>query len=369
MQLMRTFCLLAVSSLLCSTGCTSGGPAPAPTVAEKSESTVAAPAAPPPTQAVSSVSATVVKPQSEPSAADSRVRALVAAYLVADGHGGWRKDEKAATELEKLTADEVASVWKLLADSDANVRRGAAVFLLPLIDPTNSQQVEAFTKLLGDSDRLVRARGIDALRQFSTSDQRRALPHLTALLDPRHEDRPENRAAAVRLIGSLKEAAAEALSGILTAAGTDPDAKVRSAALAAATSISTAVPVIDTLGKALADSDESVRLAAASRLRQLGSSATPAAAALAGALGDQSSDISEAAAEALIRIGAPAVEPLAAQLTSAKPQAKKLALAALIRIGPAAKTAVKAIEKCQADPDPQVKQLAETALKRLTASK
>lgn len=360
---MRIFCFLIATSVLLISGCSSGSPAPAP-VTEKLTPPVIAPDSTP-ASAVSSAAATSSIPKSQPAAAESRVRSLVAAYLVADGHGGWRKDEKAATELEKLTPAELAGVWKLLSDSDAKVRHSAAVFLLPLVDPGSSEHVQAFTALLSDSDRLVRARGIDAVRKFSAVDQLRALPQLATLLDPRHEDRPENRAAAVRLIGSLKQAAAEALPSVLTAASADPDDKVRSAALATATSLSTSAKVTEALGKALADTNESVRLAAVSRLRQLGPAAAPAAASLASALGDSSSDISEAAAETLIRIGAPAVEPLASQLSSDKAQAKKLALAVLIRIGPPAKAAAAAIEKCRQDSDPQVKQLAETALRRL----
>src|SRR5262245_59481778 len=73
------------------------------------------------------------------SAGDARLRELVANYLQSDGHGGWRKDEKAATELEKLSTDEVAQIWPLLKNQEASVRRGAAVFLLGQFDEANSQ--------------------------------------------------------------------------------------------------------------------------------------------------------------------------------------------------------------------------------------
>jgi HEAT repeat protein len=290
----------------------------------------------------------------------------LAAYLETDGHGGWRKNEKAATELEKLSAEERKSVWTMLEDADPQIRRAASVYLLPLLDPSHPGHVAAFTRLLTDSDRIVRARGLDGVRQFSLVDQLKTLPQLTALLDARQEDRPENRAAAARLLGSLKDASIDALSGLTTAAEADPDPKVRAAALAAAASVSTSTPVIQTLAQSLQDQDASVRLVAASRLRQIGAAASPAAPALAKALADQSSEVAEAAAEALIRIGPPAVEPLAAELSTNGTEAKKLALAALIKIGPPAKSATTAIEKCKQDKDPQVRQLAETALKRLT---
>src|SRR5207302_250436 len=157
-----------------------------------------------------------------------------------DGQGGWRKNEKAATELEKLSAEEITQVWPLLKDQQAEVRRGAAVFLLGLFDANDSEQVSAFTALLDAADRMVRARALDADRQ--------------AALAP--------------------------------------------------------------LTKGLADKDAAVRLVAAARLRQLGSTAAPAVKELAAALADQSADVAEAAAEALIRIGSAAVEPVSGQLSS-----------------------------------------------------
>ena len=304
--------------------------------------------------------------QSELATTASPLRSLLAQYLESDGHGGWRKNEKAATELEKLSPADAHAAWSLLRDQDVQVRRAAAVFLLPQFDPSNSEQVAAYHATLSDTDRMVRARGIDAARQFLAVDQLKALPELTALLDPRREDRPENRAAAARLIGSLKQGATGALTVVLAAVQTDPDAKVRAAALGAAASISSTSPVIETLGKALTDQDAAVRLAAASRLRQLGSAARPVAPALSAALGDASSEVAEAAAEALIRIGPAAVEPLSKELASNQVEARKLALAALIKIGPPAKSARIAIEKCLHDSDAQVRLLAETALKRLS---
>src|SRR4029079_700699 len=129
---------------------------------------------PAPTTAAASAPALAAK--SAASDNSSRLRALVAKYLESDGRGGWRKNEQPATELEKLSAEETAQIWPLLKDQDVVVRRGAAVFLLTQFDEANSQQVEAFTALLGDSDPMVRARGLDAARQFLLADKIAAIP-------------------------------------------------------------------------------------------------------------------------------------------------------------------------------------------------
>jgi len=300
-----------------------------------------------------------------PASGDSRLRELAARLLESDGQGGWRKNEKAATEFEKLSGEEIAELWPLLKDPQAEVRRGAAVFLLGVFDPKDSDQVSAFAALLNDSDRMVRARALDAVRQCAETDQLAMLPRLSALLDAGREDRAENRVAIARLCGSLKSAGADALTALQGAAGNDPDAKVRSAALAAIAQIAEPQAAVGPLTKGLADKEAAVRLVAAARLRQLGSTAAPAAKELAAVLADSSNDVAEAAAEALIRIGSVAVEPVAGQLSSKSATARKLALVCLARIGSPAKSTIGQIQKLKQDPDPQVRQLAEAALKQL----
>ncbi|HMC12307.1 MAG TPA: HEAT repeat domain-containing protein, partial [Pirellulaceae bacterium] len=230
-----------------------------------------------------------------------------------------------------------------------------------------SEQVAAFAALLDDSDRMVRARALDAVRQFSHQDQIAILPCLTAMLAPQREDRAENRATIARLCGSLKSAAVQSLAGLQTAAANDPDAKVRAGALAAIAQVSTPQESVGYLAKGLADKDAAVRVVAAARLRQLGATAAPAVKELAEALADSNPDVAQAAAESLTRIGPSAVEPLAGQLSSKSIPARKLSLACLARLGPAAKPASSQIEKCRRDADPQIRQLAEETLKSLAA--
>lgn len=320
-----------------------------------------------PASAPTTAAATASVPAAQPAESDnsSRLRDLVASYLESDGKGGWRKDEKAATALEKISAEEAAQIWPLLRDQQANVRRGAAVYLLGAFDEANSQQVEAFTALLGDSDALVRARGLDAVRQFLLADKIAALGKIAALLDAQREERAENRAAAARLCGSLKKDARETLSAVEKAAVFDPDAKVRSTAVSAAAQIVEPQEAVGLLKKVLADKDASVRLVAAARLRQMGPVAAPAAVDLAAQLADSNKDVAEAAAEALIRIGPRAVDAVAEQLSASNVAARKLALACLIKLGPSANPAKARIEKCKQDADSEVRQLAEVALKNL----
>jgi len=299
--------------------------------------------------------------------ATNRFRELVSHYLDSDGNGGWRTNEKAATELEKLAPDEIAQLWPLLKDPQVEVRRGAAVFLLTQFNPAQSQQREAFSALLDDPDPMIRARSLDAIRQFARDDQIAALPRLGAMLAAAREPRAENRITIARLCGSLKADARSALPSLQQAGLSDADAKVRAAAVAAVANVAEPPESPDYLKKALEDKDSAVRLVAAARLRQLGPTAAPAVKELATALADLKTEVAEAAGEALIQIGAPAVNPLTEQLSSSSAAARKLALICLTKLGPAAKSAKSAVERCKQDSDPQVRQLAEAALKILSA--
>ena len=133
--------------LSCGLGCGRKEPAAAPSDAPAGTSQVEIPISPP----VKAEAPPVVTPQPAAAAApavSSPHRDLVSRYLESDGKSGWRKNEQAATDLEKLSAEETAQLWPLLRDSDGNVRRGAAVFLLGVFDPATHDQVEAFAAAL-----------------------------------------------------------------------------------------------------------------------------------------------------------------------------------------------------------------------------
>src|SRR5262245_26848961 len=273
-----------------STGC---GQKPAPPAAQVEPKTAAA--NPPPTASSTAKNPAsmpaVPPPTVEPKPVASPLRDLAARYLQSDGQGGWRKNEAAATELEKL--EETDQLWPLLADPKVEVRRGAAVYLLTQFDPADSNQTAAFSKLLDDSDRTVRSMGLNALRQFQRDDQIAALPQIEKLLDAKHEDRPENRAAATRICGTLKSDAAAALPGLQRAALSDPDAKVRGPALVAIAQIVEPEKAASALSQGLGDTDATVRRVAVARLKQLGAQAAPATTALAAALADSNTDVAE----------------------------------------------------------------------------
>jgi HEAT repeat protein len=294
-----------------------------------------------------------------------QLRDLAAGHLTSDGAGGWRVNEQAATELEKLPASTALQLWPLLDDPQADVRRGAAFFLLGKFHPGEAQHVAAFVKLLADDDPSVRGFALEAARQMQPADQAAAAPHLAAMLDPAREDKADNRPAIIRMLARLATDASAATDKIAAAAKDDPDPSVRKAALAAIVQVALPPQSVAALATGLSDDDAGVRLVAAARLRQLGIIAAPASKKLAAALADSDDRVANAAAEALVNIGATAVEPLIGQLTAENIVARKLALACLAKIGRDAAPAVPAIGKLQQDPDPQVRELAAAALARV----
>jgi len=365
----RTLIFFAILSAFVATGCGSrsqpaapsaaaptGGPPADSSVRPAEPAPEIAPVQPQPTTSTSPSAATTASP----------LRDLAARLIESDGQGGWRTNEKAATELEKLGPEGIAQLWPLLKDSSVDVRRGTAFQLLGEFNPANRDQVAAMSALLDDADRTVRGIGLSTVKQMQSADQIAAVPRLAKMLDPAREDRAANRAAIARLIGTLKQGGAAGLPALVATAAGDSDAAVRSASLMAISQVAAPEQAVTPLVKALADKETAPRIVAAARLRQLGAAAAPAAKELAAALSDSEARVAEAAAEALIGIGGPAVEALAGQLSSDSANVRKLALACLAKIGPPAKSAASAIEKCQQDPDSQVRQLAEAALRRIS---
>jgi HEAT repeat protein len=119
------------------------------------------------------------------------------------------------------------------------------------------------------------------------------------------------------------------------------------------------------LQKGLADKQPSVRVVAAGRLKALGMQAQPAADALGKALGDSDERVRTAAAEALVKIGVLAVPVLGEQLDSPDVNARKLSLACLSSLGAAAKSELAKIEKLQQDQDVDVREAAKILVARL----
>src|SRR4051794_22855725 len=123
--MVRMFLMAMAIAFFVALGCGRKQPAAAPANEPANALQVEIPAAQPVKAAAPQAS--VTQAASKPEAANSsRVRDLVNQYLESDGKGGWLKNEQAATELEKLTAEETAQLWPLLKDQQVNVRRGAA---------------------------------------------------------------------------------------------------------------------------------------------------------------------------------------------------------------------------------------------------
>jgi HEAT repeat protein len=106
-----------------------------------------------------------------------------------------------------------------------------------------------------------------------------------------------------RWLGQLREEAQAALPALVRAARTDPEARVRGAALVAVSQVAGADAALPVLSEALEDREPSVRLVAVARLRQMDAAAAPAADRLAERLADEDARVAEAAAAALLRIG------------------------------------------------------------------
>jgi HEAT repeat protein len=293
------------------------------------------------------------------------LRDAAARYLTSDGAGGWRVNELAATELDKLDPAKLNELLPLLADQQVEVRRGAAYFLLREFNPNDAGHVAAFGKLLSDSDRTIRGIGVSAAKLMQPTDQAAIAPELAEMLDPAREDKPDNRVAIIRLLAKLASDASGSANRIAASAKSDPDPNVRKAALAAIVQVAAPPDAVAALAAGLSDADAGVRLVAAARLRQLGIIGSPASQKLAASLADSDARVANAAAEALVNIGATAVEPVVGQLTSQNIAARQLALACLAKIGKDAASAAPAIEKLLQDPDPQTRELAAAALARI----
>src|SRR4051794_14471766 len=118
----RRFVWTFVAVLAC--GCGAKQPA-APTATSDAVMPPAQQPAPSPVAAKTAAPVTASSPAAHASPpVSNRFRELVSRYLENDGQGGWRTNEKAATELEKLSPDDIAQLWPLLKDAQVEVRRG-----------------------------------------------------------------------------------------------------------------------------------------------------------------------------------------------------------------------------------------------------
>lgn len=355
------FALLVASGLA---GCNSQPPPPAP-LTPAVETTSAAVDVPAEKPAPAPTTKTEQPKPAQPSNVDPALSDLAARLIEPAGEAGWRISQTADLELERLGDGAAAKLLPLMSDPRTEVRRGATFYLLGKFDPASRDHVAAFTKALADSDATIRGIGLTAVRQMEPDDIASATPQLMALLDPQKESKPENRAALARFAGNLGPKGLPFARAVAKASTSDPDDRVRSAALFAITQIGKPDDYVPTLQKGLTDKHANVRLVAAGRLRALNMQASPAVDELGKALADEDERVRTAAAEALVRIGVLAVPVLGEQLASQDVNARKLALACLSSLGGAAKSELSKIEKLQQDPDADVREAAKVLVGRL----
>jgi HEAT repeat protein len=276
----------------------------------------------------------------------------------------WQVDEAAKGQLDALGPNGIDQLAELFGDSSADVRRGAAYYLLGRFDAGHQPTVEGFTRLIADDDRTIRSIALSAMPKFRPPQRIEAAPALARLLAQADADE-QQRATAARVIGELGSEARGHLPQLAEAASRDESPRVRSAALLAVSQVAPAEEAVDVFRQALADREASVRSAALQRLRSLGRDAAPAVEDLAKLLDDNDERTRTVAAETLVRIGSPSVAALEAALESPQPRTRELAVFSLGKMGVVAQPALPKLRERLKDPDPAVKKLAEAVVGHL----
>ena len=253
----------------------------------------------------------------------------------------------------------------LMKNPAAQVRRGAAFYLIERFDASNAEIVSAFTAALADEDATVRHIALSIVPRFPPTAVLGAAPQLATMLRGEREGKA-NRAAIARLLGGLEVDARPLLPELVRAAQEDPEAVVRSACLMAIARVAEPATAAAVCRQSLKqDTDANVRGTAAARLGRVGPAAATAVGELANALADKAPAVCEKALEALQQIGAPAVPALTEKLMAHDPQVRRRAVLGLGAIGPPAKPALDVLKKLLADPDQDVKQLAAVAIQHI----
>jgi HEAT repeat protein len=269
-------------------------------------------------------------------------------------------------DLLEKQPDAVAQSIHALKNESADVRRGAAFFLLGKFDAGNSQVDQALIGALTDEDAGVRRIALQAVNELQGNAVLPATGQLARMLANPQEDK-HIRAQIARRLGRLESGTDKVLPTLKQLGRTDPDRDVRAACLYAFYKTAGRDEAIPLFREVLREeTDAGLRGVAASRLGSFGTAAAPAVPDLATALdADEESSVRGKVAEALARIGTPAVPTLVERFHAKDREVRILAIFGVGRMGSAAAQAIPQLEKLLKDEDRDVRLAAELSLRRL----
>ena len=263
---------------------------------------------------------------------------------------------EAARCLEGMESESaIGGLLDLLVDDELEVREAAATSLAEIKEASHGSQL---LDRLSTADGFAKASILRALRELRRTEAYG--PALQALND----HNPAVRAAAVGVLGYLKNA--KALPDIARLAKTDPDPEVRRITVGALAFAQHVPEVGAALVDALKDTSWQVREEAATTLGKLGDRA--AIHPLVEAMDDPYWQVRLKATRSLGKLkAAEAMEVLTQTLSHAVSNLRKEVAIALGEIGNLA--AVPYLEEALNDPDPDVRKMCRLALSQLGALK
>jgi HEAT repeat protein len=318
-----------------------------------------------------------------------RTSLVVAVALVAvgcqstggKGSGGEPETRPAGETKQKAPGSRsVAELRAATHDSDLSVRLSAVEELGPRAS-SSEEAAQALVEALPDPAPLVRrfaAGGLAGVQSVSS-------PMILALSRLLRDPEVDPRESAARTLAALApRAPADSVSGLasaLAAAASDPDESVRTRVVEALGALGApgvrAVPAVrPALERALGDSSEQVRGAAAAAVGQLGTGVAWSVTLLTKALADPVHDVRKQAVVALEKMGpaaAPATKALARQLHGKEIYLRVFAADALTAIGPGARAALPDLKALKArgwkdlenSPEFEAKQLPEAVARAI----
>ena len=227
-----------------------------------------------------------------------------------------------------------------LADSDEEVRY-EAVRSAGLLNTGDGATVTELVKLLSDPSIRIRIETLTSLGQLGEAGK----PGIEKVAQKVRSDRPLERLAAVRALGSFGPVAGAVAGELLSALknGAQDDEEFRREIVAALGQLGSSAEGL--WAKALQDPDEDIRLTTAWALGEIVESARSALTALIGALSDESEQVRGFASTALANLGEEAIEPLQKTLPGSESDTAVVLIETLALIGdPAVPALIEALQ-------------------------